>query len=253
MHTLTPKLLYLLMSFSVATAVTAGEWSTGWGQGTSEYIAEVDAKNGLNIACNDVEPVKMMATVNGKQYGSYASESFDLIIDGFRYSTPYETGSRLGANNFSSMWNELRQAKTITLVTEDGQTLSLPTTGAADALPATNSREYDCIMELGVDNSTETQSPPDTPQTSPLSEDELGTRIYRDEYGRLTLEVLSKTDRLVITGVKINRGNCSTLKETYPQKLAFGQSHHFYIIPNACHILEVALSTDRGLAEFSFD
>ena len=73
------------------------------------------------------------------------------------------------------------------------------------------------------------------------------------QYNRLTLEVLSKTDMLVITGVTINRGNCSTLKDNYPMRLAFGKSHQFYIIPNACNILEAVVMTDRGPAEFGFE
>ena len=73
------------------------------------------------------------------------------------------------------------------------------------------------------------------------------------QYNRLTLEVLSKTGMLVITGVTINRGNCSTLKDNYPMRLAFGKSHQFYIIPNACNILEAVVMTDRGPAEFGFE
>ncbi len=149
------RLLYIATGLLLSsTALQAGQWTTGWGQGTSEYIAEVDAKNGLNIACNDINPVRMMATVNGKEYGSFASQSFDLVVDGVRYTTPYDTGSRLGANSFVPMWDHLRRAKTITLETQDGQTLALPTTGATSALPASNSREFGCVMEIAVDDAT---------------------------------------------------------------------------------------------------
>ena len=245
------RLLYIATGLLLSsTALQAGQWTTGWGQGTSEYIAEVDTKNGLNIACNDINPVRMMATVNGKEYGSFASQSFNLVVDGVRYSTPYETNSRLGANNFAQMWNQLRQAKTITLETQDGQTLALPTAGVADALPATNSREFGCVMEIAADDTSATQ---DTAQANTIRGDELGARVYHDEYGRQTLEVISKVDMLVITGLTINRGNCSTLKENYPKRLAFGKSHQFYILPNACNILEAVVMTDRGPAEFGFE
>lgn len=62
----------LLISSSVAFAYgEAGRWSSGWGQGTSEYTAVVNAQNNLYIACNDTRKVSMTATVQGKEYGSY--------------------------------------------------------------------------------------------------------------------------------------------------------------------------------------
>lgn len=240
----------LLLSTYAHAYGEAGRWSSGWGQGTSEYTAAVDENNSLYIACNDINAVTMTAKIAGKEYGSYGTQSFDLIVDGTRYPTPYETSSRIGANNFYQMWNQLRKAKTITLETQDGKTLALPTAEAANALPATGTPGFGCLMESLEEDAPATQ---DTPQASPLRSDELGARVYRDEYNRLTLEVLSKSDMLVITGLTINRGNCSTLKENYPIRLAFGKSHQFYIIPNACNILEAVVMTDRGPAEFGFE
>ncbi|WP_412705567.1 hypothetical protein Aerorivi_04060 [Aeromonas rivipollensis] len=108
----------------------AGRWSSGWGQGTSEYTAVVNQQNNLYIACNDTRKVSMTATVQGKEYGSYAGQAFSIIVDGSQYDAPYETESRVGENNFFDMWGKLRQAKSISIVTADGKKLALPTQGA---------------------------------------------------------------------------------------------------------------------------
>ena len=68
----------------------AGRWSSGWGQGTSEYTAVVNEQNHLYIACNDTRKVSMTATVQGKEYGSYARQAFSIIVDGSQYDAPYE-------------------------------------------------------------------------------------------------------------------------------------------------------------------
>lgn len=247
----------LLLSSPALLAASDGQWTASWAQGTSEYISQVDNKNGLNISCSDTDPVWMLATINGKEYGPSQPQAFDLIVDGTRYTTPYKTGSRLGANSFYRMWDQLRHAKNITVAAQDGQTLQLPTKGIQNALPATNSNEFGCIMNPGPDDlptaSSQQQQPASNPvQTAPISGNELGLRVYRDEYHRPILEVISKTDMLVITGLKINRGNCSTLKEIYPKRLAFGASHQFSVWPYSCNVLEAVILTDRGPASFSF-
>ena len=88
----------LLLSTYAHAYGEAGRWSSGWGQGTSEYTAAVDENNSLYIACNDIKAVSMTAKVAGKEFGSNGAQSFDLIVDGARYTTPYETSSRVGAN-----------------------------------------------------------------------------------------------------------------------------------------------------------
>lgn len=65
--------LLALLSTQAWAYGEAGQWSSGWGQGTTEYTAVVDEKNSLYIACNDTAKVSMTATVNGKEYGSYES------------------------------------------------------------------------------------------------------------------------------------------------------------------------------------
>ena len=138
--------LLALLSTQAWAYGEAGQWSSGWGQGTTEYTAVVDEQNNLYIACNDTKKVSMTATVNGKEYGSYSDKAFNIDVDGSHYDTPYETESRVGENNFFDMWGKLRKAKSIRILTADGKLLALPTQEVASVLPATNTPEFDCLM-----------------------------------------------------------------------------------------------------------
>lgn len=77
-----------------------GTWSSGWGQGVSEYTAVNQAGDEIYIACSNMQPVSINLTVNGKSYGSGDDGGFDLILDGKTVQKPYETASRVGSNSF---------------------------------------------------------------------------------------------------------------------------------------------------------
>lgn len=126
----------LITSMNAMAFGEAGQWSSGWGQGVSEYTAVVSKGNALYIACSDDAPVSMTLTVNGVDYGSNSKKGFDLVIDGKKIQTPYDTNSRVGENNFNYVWKKMRSAKTLQAKTSDGKTLNLPTKGVAKAIPA---------------------------------------------------------------------------------------------------------------------
>lgn len=152
------KVCFSLVLIAINSSALAfgefGQWSDGWGQGTSEYQATVNDNNRLYIACfGDYEkPVSMTLTVNGHEYGSNSNKGFDLIInnDGVRIETPYETNYRAGHNNFEYMWKKLRTAKSIVAITHDGKKLSLPTKNVAKTLPALHSKYYACKTEWDI-------------------------------------------------------------------------------------------------------
>lgn len=124
-----------------------GVWSSGWGQGVSEYTV-VDAKNNaLYIACSEDFPVSMSLTVAGQEYGGNGKD-FDLVIDGKEISQPYETSSRVGANNFFFMWDAMRKARQLQAKTSDGKVVNLPVKGIAKVLPATNAADFPCKVDF---------------------------------------------------------------------------------------------------------
>lgn len=121
-----------------------GQWGSGWGQGVSEYGVTTSKGDTLYIACSKDRPVSMMLYVNGVEYGPYSKKPFSLIIDGTEIQTPYETASRVGADNFIFAWDALRKAKRLQAKTVDGKLLDLPTAGANKVLPPNNTPDNDC-------------------------------------------------------------------------------------------------------------
>lgn len=146
------KTLHIFVLIACPLAALAygeiGQWSSGWGQGTSEYTTVDATGNALYIACSEDRPVSMTLTVNGVEYGSYNDKGFDLLIDGVEVQTPYDTASRVGANNFQFAWDALRKARTLQARTTDGQLVALPTKGSAKALPAWGTSEFSCSTEF---------------------------------------------------------------------------------------------------------
>lgn len=141
--------LFALMASSQVMAFgEPGHWSSGWGQGVSEYTA-IDAKgSALYIACSEGTPVRMTLTVNRVSYGSGTKQPFHLIIDGKEIQTPYETGSRVGSNNFYYAWDAIRKAKTLQAKTGSGQLIPLPLKDASKALPSTKSKAFTCQTDF---------------------------------------------------------------------------------------------------------
>ncbi|WP_146142897.1 hypothetical protein [Halomonas sp. ND22Bw] len=139
-----------LLSTSVLAFGERGQWSSGWGQGTSEYMAVNQYGDELYIACNPYEPVSMTLTVGDRTYGGgrYADGDFSLIIDGTEVQTPYDTVSRVGANNFFYAWENLRSATSIVALTSDGVHVELPSKGSFDALPEAFTEGYPCRTEF---------------------------------------------------------------------------------------------------------
>lgn len=123
-----------------------GTWSSGWGQGVSEYSAvSADGTARLYIACSPDRPVSMDLTIGVNTYGIDSHGDFNLIIDGEEVTTPYETDSHVGADWFLYSWEALRKANSIFAVTSDGQRVELPSKGSAAALPNASSPEMSCL------------------------------------------------------------------------------------------------------------
>lgn len=113
-------------------------WSGSVGPGTqTNYGIDVNDTTWLYITCKDAEPVSMQAAIKGQTYGS-GEKDFKVIIDGNEYlSPPYKL------QDFDSFWDALRNAQTLAISTSKGLT-ELPTQGLAEALPASNSPDYNC-------------------------------------------------------------------------------------------------------------
>lgn len=261
---------YLLVSLLLisTTALAVGEpgrWSTGWGQGTTEYMATVDKQNSLYIGCNDTEKVFMMVTIKGNEYvpeqhiyNPDDKNAFAIIIDGERFDTPYLTESNAGEQSFYYMWDKLRGAKNIVVETADKQQLTLPTQDVASILPATKATAFGCLMwdESEDPAPVAAPSPPPAPVTTTLSSSafDVSWRI-EDIWVNMpakVLQVVSHSDKITIQDAIVNRGNCkSTPHHKLPLTVGFGGTAKF-IVPQNCNILELRLLTNQGEAFYQF-
>ncbi|MFQ2274750.1 hypothetical protein [Aeromonas hydrophila] len=254
MYRIVFMLLGMLLTVPAFAFGEQGRWSTGWAQGTTEYMAVVDKHNSLYIACSDTQSVTMTATVQGKEYGAYAPQGFAMMVDGSQYDTPYETTSRVGENNFIDMWEKLRNAKSISIVTADGKSLALPTNEAANVLPGTQTPDFSCLSSDGagtqppsVERETHTIPTALPPSTFDVSWHQVE---YIQGFPVKELQLVSHSNNITVQDVIVNRGNCAVPRQRLPQTLGFGQT--LKLVINYCNFLEVRLLTDQGEAQYQF-
>lgn len=95
-HSFGPALLASVLASPVWAFGEVGRWSSGWGQGTAEYVVVDARQNQLYIACNDTEPATMTLTVGGRNYTREQGD-FVLFIDGKGPYYASDAGSRSGA------------------------------------------------------------------------------------------------------------------------------------------------------------
>lgn len=75
-------LLTALLGTLLSSTTQAGtyEWTSGWGQGVTEYLVDDGNGNGLNIACSseDDQAVRAYASISGQEYSSESDEGLLL-------------------------------------------------------------------------------------------------------------------------------------------------------------------------------
>lgn len=120
--------------FSTSVNAAEGRWTEGFGQGNLEYFIDQQGLR-LYIAC---------PTQNGSQdLSSYVSliridddsevPSFTLFINGITYEGPFSADSRVGANTFLSLLDDLRSGDAVLKLY--GQSMTIKKSNAAEVLP----------------------------------------------------------------------------------------------------------------------
>lgn len=143
-HSFGPALLASVLASPVWAFGEVGRWSSGWGQGTAEYVVVDARQNQLYIACNDTGPATMALTVGGRNYTREQGD-FVLFIDGKGPYYASDAGSRAGGDNFRVAWDALRTGRSVQARTGDGKVVTFPLTGAAKVLPARTSKLFQCV------------------------------------------------------------------------------------------------------------
>ncbi|EMM0436643.1 MULTISPECIES: hypothetical protein [Klebsiella/Raoultella group] len=114
-------------------------WSSGWGQGVSEFVIKGPGQSQLSLTCDDsgTAPATIQFTdATGHNVGMDNEKTLQVRIDGGEAIDISESDSRVGENNLTLAWNALRTGKQA-LVTGDGVRPALFTlNGAGKVLPA---------------------------------------------------------------------------------------------------------------------
>ncbi|HDO1323030.1 TPA: hypothetical protein P2R03_004622 [Aeromonas veronii] len=135
------RLIALLVALATS-GVGAEEngWSRSWGPGTqANYTVTLAGITLLTIICRDDAPLTMLATVNGRDYGSGSRRQFALLVDGQRYNAPYRQGY------FPTFWEALRNATSLALLLPSNKLIDLPTSHLTEVLPAIGTPDNNCI------------------------------------------------------------------------------------------------------------
>jgi len=124
-------------------------WIEGFGQGNLEYFIdqkEVQIYIGCptkNGSANAVSSVSV--TENGRTV-----KSFQLAVGGITYDGPFEADSRVGDDNFISLFERLRLFDA--RLTFNDQVIEIPRSNAADVLPPTDSAQFECNLYFTTDD-----------------------------------------------------------------------------------------------------
>lgn len=142
------QLTFAIFGLLASATAQAGqyEWTAGWGMGVSEYAVNDGNANELVIACPDSPEqgaIRASASINGRMYYSGENAGFDVLVDGERFTDPFNTECRVCADIFLDFWPSLRAANRLQL-SADGVVVNLPTKKIRNVLPALEDAQNTC-------------------------------------------------------------------------------------------------------------
>jgi hypothetical protein len=244
-------------------APTKGIWQTT-GDANSGYRYSVQATTGyktFTITCAPNAPVAMSVSIGRADYGTSPNQSdFGLIADSRRFGATAALRDK-----FTVLWEALRNAKRLEVYTPDGNRAEFPTEGLASTLPAIGTANFPCRTEH---EQQQAMLEADLANIEPLQQGDIHVSKYlNDGYGSISwnkylLKITSRTKKLVVTDVSINRGQCTLrglsqqkmpLDPVPPLRMAFGDAVSMLLSPATCNPQEVTITTLGGELTFSFD
>ena len=140
----TIKFFMFILPFMPSSYAADGKWSDGFGQGDYEYSIEVK-KYRLYISC---------PTENGNASASSFVEfsdsgnelkSFEISVNGKKYQGPFEASSRVGANNFTALLDDLKKSDAV--VSFKNGSVTLPKSNASSVLPSYGKKGFACNLD----------------------------------------------------------------------------------------------------------
>lgn len=149
-------LIGLMCCGLTASAWAFGEvnhWSSGWGQGTTEYVIKGKGQSQLYIGCNPDKAMFVMFTDStGQSVDNYdaltQTRTFFVSVDGGEPIAFNEVASRVGVDNVHAAWEKLRKGQVVTVTANTLQPAHFTLNGAGKVLPAFG--QSDCKIGAAI-------------------------------------------------------------------------------------------------------
>lgn len=113
-------------------------WSSGWGQGVSEFVIKGKGQSQLYLSCEDYgsQPATVIFTdANGHEVSMDEDKNLQVRIDGGELVDISESDSRVGSNNLVLAWTQLRNGKQVSVSGEGVKPATFTLAGVAKVLP----------------------------------------------------------------------------------------------------------------------
>ena len=113
-------------------------WSSGWGQGVSEFVIKGKGQSQLYLSCEDYgsQPATVIFTdANGHEVSMDEDKNLQVSIDGGESIDISESDSRVGSNNLVLAWAQLRKGKQVSVTGDGVKDATFTLAGAAKVLP----------------------------------------------------------------------------------------------------------------------
>ncbi len=113
-------------------------WSSGWGQGVSEFVIKGKGQSQLYLSCEDYgsQPATVIFTdANGHEVSMDEDKNLQVSIDGGESIDISESDSRVGSNNLVLAWAQLRKGKQVSVTGDGVKPATFTLAGAAKVLP----------------------------------------------------------------------------------------------------------------------
>ncbi|MFM5472480.1 hypothetical protein ACET7A_11010 [Aeromonas veronii] len=237
---------------------TKNEWGKYGSPSEGYHYFVYNRGDSFSIACQPNKPAAITANVGGySNLGSapYLSD-FVFTVDGKVFIAHQALKEKKALD---TLWNELRKAKELDVYPngKGGRKYSFPTDQIADVLPAPGSAGFICLSEAEHNAAVLDD---DLANIEPLKDGDVHLRKRINPYYRKTtwnkylLDITSRSNRMVITDLKINRGSCTIdPKAKLPFRMGFGGKVTLSLLPEDCNPLEVTVTTLGGEQTLSFD
>lgn len=212
----------------------------------------------FTIRCHPNKPATI--NVDIMSVGKYGSQDYqsDFV---FEVDGKIFIGHRVlqDQKSFEELWTALRNAKELGVYQREkgSRKFSFPTANIANTLPALGSPGFPCQSQETYDAAVLDE---DLANIEPLKEGDVqlkkrGNPYYgKTTWNKYLLDITSRSNRMVITDLKINRGSCKIdPKAKLPFRMGFGGKVTLSLLPEDCNPLEVTVTTLGGEQTLSFD